>query len=900
MNDPDLTFFNNKPLQKIWRNTAWLLVIASLSGCGLGTSGDESAFCPVVEEGAVAFVKRPLIFNDDNPNDIVPDDLREPTLFQPGARLFIKASLLPSSVPVDITSSVFSDPGFLNDEGELLYDVRDLAVSHDASKLAFSMRAPEIEGADEEDQPKWDIWMYDFDTCSLERVIDSDATAESGHDISPEFLVDDRLVFSSTRQQVSKAILLDEGKPQYSGLDEDLGVESFALHTMTFDGQEIEQITFNQSHDLHPTLLSSGKIAFSRWDNAGQTRNNGMNLYSVNPDGTELDYLYGRHSHDSGTAGTTVQYAKPVVSDDGDVIVELREFESATLSSVPTIVDIDGHIESDQRIDGTSGEGQSPLIRAIDTDGELSLDGNYGNVFPFYDGTGRLLASWSVCRVRQTLAPDAEVGAINTNPPEVCTQAKLDDDVNFEPAPPLYGLWIVDGSTQLPVVTPEEGQAFSEAVLIASRSRPIFISEALLDGDAQALAEQGFGALHIRSVYDIGGVDTTPAGIAVMADPTLTPPANRPVQFLRIEKAVAIPPDYVRDIDNSSFGRSRAQLMREILGYVPVEPDGSAKVAVPANVAIAISLIDEDGKRLGSSERHQNWLAVKPGETLECAGCHSGSSEVPHGRREAGPEAVNQGAVTTGLAFPNTEPSLYADAGETMAEVYARINGIRELSPDLSYVDVWTDPLAVSKAASYEILYSDLSTANPISTPACLTAWSNLCRVVINYPEHIQPLWSLARTSGLADATCTSCHNNEDDMGNPMVPLAQLDLSNDPSTDEPNHFVSYRNLLFTTVEQEIVGGILQPVLVATGEFERGEDGELILDGGGNPIEIFETVPVAPTMRTAGASDSFRFFEKFEAGGTHAGYLTDAELRLLAEWLDIGGQYWNDPFKAPIN
>ena len=32
---------------------------------------------------------------------------------------------------------------------------------------------------------------------------------------------------------------------------------------------------------------------------------------------------------------------------------------------------------------------------------------------------------------------------------------------------------------------------------------------------------------------------------------------------------------------------------------------------------------------------------------------------------------------------------------------------------------------------------------------------------------------------------------------------------------------------------------------------------------------------------------------------HTGYLTPAELRLISEWLDIGGQYYNDPFVAPV-
>ena len=32
---------------------------------------------------------------------------------------------------------------------------------------------------------------------------------------------------------------------------------------------------------------------------------------------------------------------------------------------------------------------------------------------------------------------------------------------------------------------------------------------------------------------------------------------------------------------------------------------------------------------------------------------------------------------------------------------------------------------------------------------------------------------------------------------------------------------------------------------------------------------------------------------------HRGFLTPAELRLISEWLDIGGQYYNDPFVAPV-
>jgi hypothetical protein len=58
------------------------------------------------------------------------------------------------------------------------------------------------------------------------------------------------------------------------------------------------------------------------------------------------------------------------------------------------------------------------------------------------------------------------------------------------------------------------------------------------------------------------------------------------------------------------------------------------------------------------------------------------------------------------------------------------------------------------------------------------------------------------------------------------------------------------------------------------------------------------IPVSPSMNVAGARSSPRFFNIFAPGGTHDGRLTAAELKLIAEWLDIGGQYYNNPFDVP--
>jgi hypothetical protein len=68
------------------------------------------------------------------------------------------------------------------------------------------------------------------------------------------------------------------------------------------------------------------------------------------------------------------------------------------------------------------------------------------------------------------------------------------------------------------------------------------------------------------------------------------------------------------------------------------------------------------------------------------------------------------------------------------------------------------------------------------------------------------------------------------------------------------------------------------------------------------------VTLAPPLSAGSATNSYaNFFRLFDGSYTpaapavdHTGFLTPAELRLISEWIDIGAQYYNDPFVAPTN
>jgi hypothetical protein len=900
-------------------------VAGLLGGCDSGSGGTDVTIGsgqnmdPVTLDFPVFYVKRPV--PDPEDDELANADARELLRFEIGADLYMRDRASTSAPEVNLTA----------EETQGLGDIRDVDVNYDGTKVIFSMRARFIEDADEEDQPTWNIWEYDVPSHTLRRVITSDIVEEEGHDIMPHYLPDGRIVFSSTRQQQSRAILLDENKPQFAAQNEDDREPAFVLHVMDADGTNIHQISFNQSHDLDPAVLADGRIVFTRWEH--QIDDNQFDLYTVRPDGTDLQLLYGANSHQTGTPSpptntpSTIQFLSPRPMQDGHTLSLVRPFQGTGEGGDLVLIDTATYVDNTRAALaanlGMTGPAQT---RALPTDVRTtpgpSPGGRYRAAMPLFDGSGRLLVSWSQCRLMEgtRIVP--------------CTSDRLRNPDAVE-APPLYGIYVYDvrDNTQRPVVVPQEGFIYTEVVSGSQRELPTALPDRVAGVDFPAdMQSDSVGVLSIRSVYDIDGVDTAPGGIATVSNPADPGYATRPARFLRVEKAVSIPDDDTFDFSNTAFGPNRALGMREILGYAPVEPDGSVKVKIPANVAFSISVLDANGRRLNGvlGGRHTNWLQLQPGEQLTCNGCHNGNPTTPmaHGRQGM-TDSMNPGAPTTGSPFPNTNPALFADAGETMAETRARVmcGGACSLSVDLAFKDYWpaTPPTTNEVDACYATGPNNVLTdaadptvhficANSLPTgtavpvaPACRGSINSLCRITIHYEKHIHPLWGVdrfvdANEDGVPDMDggvtinhkCTGCHAPVNAAAMAAVPAGQLDLSDGPSEVEPLQFNAYRQLLFghNAVQLNADMTALEPICLRT---------EV------DPVTMVATCvqfqQAAAAMSANGANASTRFFEKMQStDGTvpHRDFMSPSELRLLSEWLDIGAQYFNDPFTAPEN
>jgi len=881
-------------------------------GIGLGSGQDPD---PATVDFPIFYIRHQVPEDPDNVTRVRPfveDDDYSATLWK-------RDRASPGAAEIEITARLRVDPLGTPDDR---YDIKDLAVAPDGLHVAFAMRGPLDDADDEDEPPTWNIWEYNIETDTLHRVITSDIIEEEGQDVAPSYLPDGRILFSSTRQRQAKAILLDEGKQQFEAATEARNESAFVLHVMNADGTGIHQISFNPSSDLYGQVLQNGRVLFTRWDRA--PGRDGLHLYTSNPDGTDTQLHYGALSHLTGTPvdtttgiGPPIEFMRAREMSDGRLMVLTRGRTDVDFGGNLTIIDANHFVENTQPLvsnAGAAGPAQSPAtLNDVRTISGPSPGGRFESGFPLWDGSGRILVSWSQCRLFDTVDPTRIVP---------CTADRLADP-NVQTAPPLYSIWMFAPAqnTILPIMAPVEDVMVTEAIAAQPRvplPAVILDKQAPLDLDADLVAE-GAGLLDIRSVYDIMGQDqarttTGATTIANVSNPTLTQYANRLARFVRIEKPVSIPDDDdIADPDNSAFGPTG--VMREIVAYAPVEPDGSVRMKIPANIAFQISVLDANGRRF--SPVHRSWLQVRPGEVLSCNGCHqrTGVSPMVHGRQGLFNAAYAGGAAGS---FPGTVTSISADPGDTMARARARPTSSCLLDPmdpgsercgrtaitpsaNVVYDEIWKT--APQPTDSFAYNYQLLTTAPPYNG-GCFPVWTPTCRITIHYattgtparPGHIHPLWSFLRpAAGVDDGmgnitfpqTCTNCHSRVDAAAAVQLPAASLELTDEDSADEPLQKQAYRELLFPRPELELVNG----AVVARQVPLLDANGNPVLDDNGNPVL---TNPQLGASMAAGNARGSRFFTVMN-NATHAGMLSTAELRLLSEWLDIGAQYYNDPF-----
>lgn len=511
----------------------------------------------------VAFVKRSV--------DAIGNPL-DPIEFKAGGDLYTLVPGTPSGKLRNITGDVTNGAGDVS--GPEIF----AQTQGGPFRLVFSMNKGNGD--------HWHVYEVQINQDGSRATQPVQLTCGSSDEIAPAYLPDGRIVFSSNRPGY-----LDEYERRKSTVLHLLDRTKAALAGQpSCDSGEVVQISFNQSHDRNPIVLRDGTILYSRWEHLGTV--NKFAVFFMEPDGTDTFVKYGSHSG----VNTFLDLREQL---DGSLVATMMPlsgtYEGGAIGHLDIVNEVDDPQTASLQLTGT---------QVIPADMEPSNFGRYHNVYPVPDGSFRYLTSYSAGKV-------------------------INDPKNKIVQEPDYGLWMLNNSngTLKPILLPgnTSRQAFLEPIpLMAVPAAMIPTAKPGKAANRSSLGTEG--VLAAASVYDSEAnraLSNEVLGVTIPRDANgninftalCNDPSLQVVKQVRIIQAVPSQPGIgTEDIGLTQFERQK------ILGYAPVECDGSFRVTVPADTSLTLNVVDTQSR---SFKVKENWLAVRPGENRTCNGCHS-------------------------------------------------------------------------------------------------------------------------------------------------------------------------------------------------------------------------------------------------------------------------------------
>ena len=338
---------------------------------------------------------------------------------------------------------------------------------------------------------------------------------------------------------------------------------SLMLYKCDKNGDNIQQLSYGIENETTPSVMPDGRILFTRWEYIDRHEMEFHKLWWKRPDGTMVSHYYGN-----------------------DTIYPLMISEARAIpGSLKVLANGMGHHNyhagSIILIDTTKGENGPDSVTRITPEilyGEsnetgYSTFGQYSTPRPLNENL--FFAAYS--------------------PVEVHSQGRL------PPEKPYIIALVDDFGGREPIYIDPDAACFSPIPIVAQKA-PAVIPNQLPDPATLKGKDKGMG---VYMIQDVNLTRNDPEGKLKPGD----------IKFLRFNQV------YVKNIPSSDkISRDVPNgAPKRILGTVPVEPDGSVSVRIPAGVPMQIQALDEQGRAI-LTERSFHYL--QPGEKRGCIGCH--------------------------------------------------------------------------------------------------------------------------------------------------------------------------------------------------------------------------------------------------------------------------------------
>ena len=149
--------------------------------------------------------------------------------------------------------------------------VRGPQLHYDGEKIIFSYRKG--------NSPQYHLYEINIDGSNLKQL-----TYGIYDDIEPTYLPNGKIAFISSRSK--------KWVPCWYS-------QVATLHTCDSDGGNIQAISSNIEQDNTPSVLTDGRIIFTRWEYVDRSQMFFHHLWTMNPDGTNVAAYFGNMHHNN-------------------------------------------------------------------------------------------------------------------------------------------------------------------------------------------------------------------------------------------------------------------------------------------------------------------------------------------------------------------------------------------------------------------------------------------------------------------------------------------------------------------------------------------------------------------------------------------------------------------------
>jgi cytochrome c553 len=371
------------------------------------------------------------------------------------------------------------------------------------------------------------------------------------------------------------------------------GTEPYHLYEINVDGTGLRQLTDGDYDDIEPTYMPDGDIVFvstrcKRWVNCWLTQVAVM--HRCDGDGRNVRAISSNNEQDN----------TPWPLHDGRLLYTRWEYVDRS--------QVDYHHLWVSNPDGSAQMiwygNQHPGVVMIDA---KPIPGSDKVVASFSPGHGLREHAGVITVVDPKAGPDALASARSISRGNHYSDPwAFSEDCFMAASGPT--LVVMDGHGQqqtiftLPGSDVRAGMHLHEPRPIVARPRERIVPD-------RSNPQQATGRLVLADIYEGRNL----AGVT-----------RGDIKKLLVLETLPMPIHFTGGMEPISYGGTFT--LERIVGTVPVEPDGSAFMELPALRSFFFVALDKDDL---SVKRMQSFLTVQPGETTSCVGCHEQRTRTP-------------------------------------------------------------------------------------------------------------------------------------------------------------------------------------------------------------------------------------------------------------------------------